>query len=143
MNQNPRDLHTREYSLADGRTVITRRINAPTEVVWSVLADGWMYATWAVGASRIRTVEPDWPTPGSRLHHSTGTWPVLINDQTEVVAADPGRELLLRARSWPAGEALYGFASLRAAPRTRAPRASSRMPPAGLEESFRAPPVNC
>ena len=38
------ELHTGE-STAGGRAVITRRVNAPSGVVWSVLADGWMYAT--------------------------------------------------------------------------------------------------
>ncbi len=70
-----------------------------------MLADGWMYATWVVGASRVRLVDPQWPAPGSRLHHSIGIWPALINDHTEVLTADPGRELLLKARGWPAGEA--------------------------------------
>jgi uncharacterized protein YndB with AHSA1/START domain len=105
MAQSADDLHTREYNLPDGRAVLTRRVNAPPDAVWSVLADGWMYATWVVGASRVRKVEPDWPTPGSRLHHSFGIWPALINDHTEVLAADPGRELVLKARGWPAGEA--------------------------------------
>jgi len=105
MAQSANDLHTREYSLPDGRAVISRRVNAPTGAVWSVLADGWMYATWVVGASRIRSVEPEWPNPGSRLHHSFGIWPAVIDDHTEVLTADPGRELLLKARGWPVGEA--------------------------------------
>jgi hypothetical protein len=105
MGQSEQDLHTTESTLPDGRAVITRRINAPTGVVWSVLADGWMYATWVVGASRVRLVDPQWPAPGSRLHHSIGIWPALINDHTEVLTAAPGRELLLLARGWPAGEA--------------------------------------
>jgi hypothetical protein len=64
-----------------------------------------MYANWVVGASRIRAVGPGWPLPGSKVHHSFGVWPALINDHTEVLACDPGRELLLKARGWPAGEA--------------------------------------
>src|SRR6476660_4074808 len=105
MVPNEQDLHTTESTLPDGRAVITRRINAPPRVVWSVLADGWMYATWVVGASRVRLVDPQWPAPGRRLHHSFGIWPAMINDHTEVLTADPGRELLLLARGWPAGEA--------------------------------------
>jgi len=105
MPQGPPDLHTRASTSADGRAVITRRVHAPADVVWSVLADGWLYANWVVGASRIRDVEPDWPRPGSRLHHSFGVWPALIDDHTQVLTADPGRTLLLKARGWPAGEA--------------------------------------
>ena len=84
-------------------------MNAPPEFVWSVLADGWMYATWVVGASRIREVDPDWPATGSRIHHSVGLWPTLMDDNTRSpeVSATPGRccELVLQARAWPAGEA--------------------------------------
>jgi uncharacterized protein YndB with AHSA1/START domain len=105
MPQGLADLHTRASTSADGRTVITRRVHAPADVVWSVLADGWLYANWVVGASRIRDVDPDWPRPGSRLHHSFGVWPALIDDHTQVLTADPGRTLVLKARGWPAGEA--------------------------------------
>jgi hypothetical protein len=105
MAQDATDLHTRTSNTSDGNAIITRRVHAPTDAVWAVLADGWMYATWVVGASRIRAVEPQWPRPGSKVHHSFGIWPALINDDTEVLACDPGRELLLKARGWPAGEA--------------------------------------
>ena len=91
-----------------GNAVVSRTVNAPPEFVWSVLADGWMYATWVVGASRIREVDPHWPATGSRIHHSVGLWPTLLDDNTEVLksdAAGPVRELLLQARAWPAGEA--------------------------------------
>ena len=105
MPQDPADLHTRASTSADGRAVITRRVHAPADVVWAVLADGWLYANWVVGASRIRDVEPDWPRPASRLHHSFGVWPALIDDHTQVLTADQGRMLVLKARRWPAGEA--------------------------------------
>jgi hypothetical protein len=105
MPQTSGDLHSWVSTTADGRAVITRRVSAPSEDVWSVLADGWLYATWVVGASRIREVEPEWPHPGSRLHHSFGVWPALIDDHTEVLTWNPGHELVLKARGWPAGEA--------------------------------------
>jgi len=84
-------------------------IGAPTEVVWSVLADGWSYAGWVVGASRIREVDRNWPQTGSRIHHSVGAWPLLLDDITEVLAAQEGSSLLLRARAWPTGEAQVRF----------------------------------
>lgn len=105
MTQDPTDLPTRTSTTADGNAVITRRVQAPAAAVWSVLANGWMYSTWVVGASRVRAVETQWPQPGSRIHHSFGVWPALIDDNTEVLTCDPGRELLLKARGWPAGEA--------------------------------------
>lgn len=85
--------------------VVSRVVNAPADVVWSVLADGWLYASWVVGASRIREVDRSWPDVGSRVHHSFGIWPLVIDDTSEVLVAVPGRELKLRARGWPAGEA--------------------------------------
>jgi len=105
MPQAQPDLQTHTSTLADGRTVVTRRMHASAEDVWAVLADGWLYANWVVGASRIRQVDPEWPDRNSRLHHSFGVWPVLVDDHTEVLAAEAGRELLLRARGWPAGAA--------------------------------------
>jgi hypothetical protein len=72
--------------------------------VWKVLADGWTYPSWVVGASRMRTVAADWPAVGAELHHSLGAWPLLIDDLTRVLAAEPERELRLLGKGWPAGE---------------------------------------
>ena len=82
-----------------------RTINASPERVWEVLSDGWLYPLWVVGASRMRDVDPTWPQVGSRLHHSVGVWPGLIDDNTEVLDAEPGRSIRLRAKGWPMGEA--------------------------------------
>ena len=79
--------------------VVTRIVNAPADVVWSVLADGWLYASWVVGASRIREVDLGWPSVGSRVHHSFGIWPLVIDDMSEVLLSVPSRELKLRARA--------------------------------------------
>lgn len=85
----------------------TRRrvMNATPQQVWDVLADGWLYPVWVVGASRMREVENDWPAVGSKLHHSVGVWPALLDDNTEVLLSRPPSHLRLRARGWPAGEA--------------------------------------
>jgi uncharacterized protein YndB with AHSA1/START domain len=82
----------------------TRTLHASPDEVWDVLADGWLYPLWVVGASRMREVDDDWPAAGSRLHHSLGAWPVLINDETQVQESRPGHRLVLRGRGWPAGE---------------------------------------
>jgi hypothetical protein len=83
----------------------TRRIKATPEQVWDVLADGWLYPLWVVGASRMREVDDGWPAVGTRLHHSIGAWPLLIDDKTEVIEATPGSMLVLHAHGWPAGKA--------------------------------------
>ena len=79
--------------------------DSSSEAIWNVLGDGWTYASWVVGTSRVRAVDPHWPQPGARLHHSFGVWPLVINDHTEVLELDPGRRIRLRARGWPTGEA--------------------------------------
>lgn len=84
---------------------VTRDVQATPEQVWACLSDGWAYASWVVGAARVRDVDATWPAEGSRIHHSFGLWPLLINDSTSVLASEPARRLLLRARGWPAGEA--------------------------------------
>lgn len=86
-------------------SVRTREVEAGPEKCWNVLADGWLYPLWVVGATRMRDVDEDWPAVGSRLHHSVGTWPLVLDDDTEVVACEARERLTLRARAWPAGEA--------------------------------------
>lgn len=86
-------------------TTNSRLVAATPTEVWEVLADGWLYPTWVVGASRMRDVTDEWPAQGARLHHSVGVWPALLDDSTEVLAADPGKELRLKARAFPAGAA--------------------------------------
>jgi uncharacterized protein YndB with AHSA1/START domain len=83
----------------------TRSVSATPEQVWKVLSDGWLYPLFVVGASRMREVDDSWPAVGSRLHHSVGTWPALIDDTTSVLEVEEGRRILLLARGWPAGEA--------------------------------------
>ena len=80
---------------------ITRDVAATRQRVWEVLADGWSYSGWVVGNSRIRAVSPDWPAPGTRILHSIGTWPAVINDETVVERCIPGEELVLLAKVGP------------------------------------------
>jgi uncharacterized protein YndB with AHSA1/START domain len=83
----------------------TRDIAATPDQVWEVLADGWLYPLWVVGATRMRDVDESWPAEGSALHHSAGVWPLVIDDETRVLESKPSRKLRLRAKGWPAGEA--------------------------------------
>lgn len=80
-------------------------IKTTPDAVWRVLADGWLYPLWVVGASRVREVDDTWPKPGSKIHHSVGLWPAVLNDDTEVLACLPESMLELRAKAWPGGEA--------------------------------------
>ena len=85
---------------------LSRPIEATRDQVWAVLSDGWLYASWVVGASRIREVDPRWPAVGTTMSHSVGSWPLLLDDDTEVLTSRPGRLLRLLARTRPLGESL-------------------------------------
>ena len=84
---------------------VERRVAASPQDVWAVLADGWLYPLWVVGATSLRDIDATWPETGSRIHHSVGAWPAVVHDATKVLEVEPGRTLLLRAALWPAGEA--------------------------------------
>jgi hypothetical protein len=53
----------------------------------------------------MREVDDRWPAVASKLHHSVGNWPLLIDDDTEVLESIPGSRLVLEARAWPTGKA--------------------------------------
>ncbi|MET9628380.1 SRPBCC family protein [Lentzea sp. NPDC006480] len=88
---------------------VSLNVEAPIDDVWAVLADGWSYAGWVVGASHIRDVDSGWPKPGTRIHHSVGLWPLVVQDTTEVVRCEPPLLLELDARLWPVGAARITF----------------------------------
>jgi len=83
----------------------TRILHCTPEDVFDVLRDGWLYPTWVVGASRMRGEERAWPAVGSRIHHSFGIWPFVINDTTSMLAWEEPRRMVIQARGWPVGEA--------------------------------------
>ncbi|MBX9471357.1 SRPBCC family protein [Microcella sp.] len=83
----------------------TRLLQCPPEAVFAVLADGWTYPSWVVGASRMRAVDENWPEPGARIFHSVGVWPALIDDETEVTEWNAPHRAAFIARGWPIGEA--------------------------------------
>lgn len=82
-----------------------RRMACTPEQVFDVLADGWLFPVWVVGASRMRDVDEEWPREGSKLHHSFGVWPLLIDDETTVLEWDPPRRMVIQPAGWPIGEA--------------------------------------
>lgn len=91
--------------------MLTAEVTVPVrpERAFATLADGWLYASWVVGASHIGEVDPGWPAVGSRLHYRFGLWPVLISDTTVVRAIDPPHRLELEARLWSVGSARISF----------------------------------
>lgn len=84
-------------------TETSRIIDTTPDRIFAVLADGWSYASWVVGAAHIRDVDPGWPAVGTRIHHRVGPWPLQIDDQTSVRAVEPDAKLELDAQLWPLG----------------------------------------
>jgi hypothetical protein len=84
---------------------VTRDIAATRQRVWDVLANRWNYSGWVVGNSRIRAVDSNWPAPGTRILHSIGTWPAVIDDETVVERSVSGEELVLLAKIRPVAKA--------------------------------------
>lgn len=76
-------------------------IDRPPEDVWRVLADPFSYDDWVVGTRAIRAADKTWPAVGSRLHHTVGVPPLVVNDVTEVVESEEPRRLVLRAKVRP------------------------------------------
>ena len=81
------------------------QVDVPPERVFALLADGRRYADWVVGADRVRSVEPEWPAPGSKFHHTVGAGPIKIDDSTAVLELDEPRRIVLDARARPLGRA--------------------------------------
>lgn len=87
-------------------TASVRQFDCTPDDVFAVLGDGWVYPAWVVGASRMRAVDPEWPAEGARIHHSLGVWPVLIDDDTQIIEWTPPRRIRLRAKAGPLGRAV-------------------------------------
>ena len=84
-------------------------IAAPAEVVYDTLVDAEAYPQWLVGAKHIRSVDGDWPDPGSSFHHAVGAGPLTVRDRTTVLLAMPPHTLVLLARVGPLGAARVRF----------------------------------
>lgn len=80
-------------------------VDATTEQVFDVLRTARHYPEWVVGAKAFRGADPGFPAPGTKFHHSVGAGPVTIKDNTEVLELDPGRRIVLQARTRPLGTA--------------------------------------
>jgi uncharacterized protein YndB with AHSA1/START domain len=82
-------------------TVTTRVIAAPPETVDDVLSEPDTYPAWLVGARRMRSVDADFPAPGSGFDHEVGAGPVRIDDRSDVIGREPGRRLRMVVRARP------------------------------------------
>ena len=76
------------------------------DVTWRTISDPATYPDWLVGAVEIRSIDEDWPAPGSAFRHRVGLGgPFTTADSTSVVAVDEPTMLVLEARARPFGRA--------------------------------------
>jgi len=90
----------------NGTSVVSLEMEATPEEIFAVLADGYAYDDWVVGAKQIRAVDADWPAKGSQFHHEIGVGPIDIKDSSKVIEIDPPHKLVLSVRFRPAGTAV-------------------------------------
>jgi NAD(P)-dependent dehydrogenase (short-subunit alcohol dehydrogenase family)/uncharacterized protein YndB with AHSA1/START domain len=80
-------------------------IDAAPEEVFAVLSDPRRYPDWVVGAAGVRDHDENFPEVGSRFHHKVGSWPIGLNDHTEVVEVEAPHRIVLQAKARPLGTA--------------------------------------
>ncbi|MDX6544656.1 MAG: hypothetical protein QOG02_430 [Gaiellales bacterium] len=73
----------------------------PQDEVFAVLATPERYAGWVVGARKTRTIDPEWPRPGSRFAHQQGIGPLHMDDITVVRELDAPNRIVLEAKLRP------------------------------------------
>ncbi len=82
--------------------VNTVTVEAPPDIVFSVLADPPSYASFVVGTKQIRRFDARFPDEGSEFHHTLSIGPIpVIWDLSRVEEVDEGRRLVLRAQMRP------------------------------------------
>lgn len=84
-------------------------VDAPPTDVFEVLLDPYTYPHWVVGAKQVRSVDDDWPRPGSKFHHTVGAGPATVNDSSELIEVDPPHHLRLEVRFRPVGVGTVDF----------------------------------
>lgn len=80
---------------------VCRHYDATPEDVFSVLADPTTYPDWLIGAAKIRDVDENFPSPGSKFHHMVGMRPFVVADYSEVLDVEPDRVLVLHVKARP------------------------------------------
>lgn len=91
-------------------TTVERRFRSSPETVFAALVDPATYPDWLVGAKAMRSVDADWPAPGSRFHHRVGIVPpVEVDDHSISLAVEPPRRLVMEVRARPFGRGRVEF----------------------------------
>lgn len=83
------------------RAISTESVPHPCAAVFACIADPRRYPEWLVGAKRILSVDPGWPSPGSTFRHVVGIGPIATSDTTSCIAVDAPNSLELAVRARP------------------------------------------
>jgi uncharacterized protein YndB with AHSA1/START domain len=90
--------------------IVHRTIPCPIDEVFATLVDPQTYSHWLVGAQDIRSVDDEWPAPGSAFHHRVGlAGPLKVADLTKVLDIEAPRRLSLEVRARPLGRGRATF----------------------------------
>jgi hypothetical protein len=84
-------------------------LRAPIARTFAAVVDARHYPEWLVGAQHIRSVDPEWPAPGSGFDHVVGVGLLRLEGRTTCAAIDPPHHLLLEAGIGPLGSMLVSF----------------------------------
>lgn len=80
---------------------VCRSFDAAPHDVFSVIADPGTYPDWLLGASTIRRIDGNFPSPGARFHHAVGIRPFVLLDHSEVLDVEPDRSLTMHVKGRP------------------------------------------
>ena len=86
------------------------RSKLPPDEVFEHLLNPWEYPKWLLGASKMRDVDDDWPTVGSKFHHTVGLGPLKVDDTSEILECDRPRRLVLKVKATPVVQGIVTFA---------------------------------
>jgi hypothetical protein len=86
-----------------GNSVTSRLVDAPVDVVASILADPRTYDGIVVGSRKVRWFDARWPDEGTEFHHTVGFGPITIRDHTTVIRDALPDEIELAAGMRPVG----------------------------------------
>jgi len=91
-------------------TSVSHTFRRPIDEVFAALADPRTYPGWLVGAKEMRSIDPTWPTPGSKFHHRVGlVGPITIADNSTSCEVHAPSLLVLEVRARPVGRARVSF----------------------------------
>ena len=73
-------------------------VDAPIESVYATLLDPYCYPEWVIGTKKVRSVDLEWPEPGSSFHHKVR---VAGRDRSEMLEKRTNERVVLKVFARP------------------------------------------